>query len=105
MRTTVQQDTIQLLGLLIALESLPAYDPARFETTDGFDNPDCTNAKRAGFATEALATFQKACHMNEEPDVAASDLICDLLHFLHSLDYEPNKLLKTALTNFIAEAG
>lgn len=105
MNTPSQQDTFYLPELLIALESLPAHEPTRFETTDGLDNPDCTNAKRAGFTTEALAAFQKACHMNEEPDVAAADLICDLLHFVHSLDFKPKEVLETALTNFIAEAG
>lgn len=100
-----RQDTSNLLRLIFALDSLPAHESTRFETTDEFDNPDCTNGKRAGFTIEALSAFQKACQMNEKPGVAVADLICDLLHFVHSLDYNPNEVLKAALTNFIAEAG
>jgi hypothetical protein len=98
-------DPSSLDELVKNLDLLPSHDPDRFETLDGYDNPDCTNRMRAGFTIDALAAFQKACHMDEEPDVAASDLICDLLHFVHSLDYSPKDVLESALTNFNAEAG
>jgi hypothetical protein len=95
-----------LLGnLLFSLEFLPAHDPKRFESIDGCDEPNCTNRMRAELAIDALAAFQRACHMNEEANVAAADLICDLLHFVHSLNYSPIYVIESALTHFIAEAG
>lgn len=98
-------DLDQFYDLVKNLNQLPSYDRNRFETLDGYDNPNCNNLMRAGFTIEALAVFQKACHMNEEPNVAVSDLICDLLHLVHSLDFNPKNVLENALTNFLAEAG
>jgi hypothetical protein len=98
-------DPSSLDELVKNLALLPPHNPDRFETTDGYDNPNCTNGMRAGFTIDALAAFQKACNMSEEPDVAVADLICDLLHFVHSLDYSPQDVLENALTDFIAEAG
>ena len=98
-------DPYSLGELVKNQDSLPPHDPDRFESLDGYDDPNCTNVMRAGFTIEALATFQKTCHMNEEPDVAVADLICDLLHLVHSLDYRPKDVLEVALGNFIVEAG
>ncbi len=98
-------DPSSLAELVRNLDLLPSHVPDRFETLDGCDNPDCNNMMRAGFTIDALAAFQKACHMIEEPDFAVADLICDLLHFVHSLDYSPKDVLERALTHFIAEAG
>lgn len=106
MNTTVPSSgDSELIELAAQLDSLPPHDPNRFETLDGYDNPSCTNGKRAGFTIEALAVFEKACHMQEETDVAAGDLIGDLLHLVHSQGHDPKGVLKAALTNFIAEAG
>lgn len=94
-----------LKNLIGNLELLPPHDPDRFESIDGYDNPNCTNMKRAGFTIDALAVFQKACHMDEMPEVAVGDLICDLLHLVHSLHLSPKDVLERALNHFIAEAG
>ena len=85
---------------------LPPHDPDRSATTDGLDNPDCTNGMRADFAAEALDVFQRACHMvGEDPDVASADLICDLLHHVHGHGYNPIEVLENAVVHFAAEAG
>lgn len=94
-----------LTDLLAALATLPAHDPARHQTTDGLDNPRCTNAHRAEFAAQALHTFQQACAMVEAIDTAASDLICDLFHLLHANKHDPNPTLQSALHSFLCEAG
>ena len=91
--------------LLACLSSLPAHEEDRFETVDGYDNPDCTNGLRAQFARAALETFQQACHMKEAPDTASADLICDLLHLVHAEGFEPLQILESALAHFAAEAG
>jgi hypothetical protein len=69
------------------------------------DNPDCDNRKRAGFASAALSVFQEACHMNEETDIAAGDLICDLLHLVHDYGSKPQRVIEIALDSFVAEAA
>lgn len=96
---------VSISELVLSLDLLPSYDPDRFESLDGYDNPNCTNKMRAGFTTEALDIYEQTCVMNEEPDVAISDLIADLLHLVHSSGYSPKEVLEKALTNFIAEAG
>jgi|GEM_PF-2208738 len=98
-------DSSSLVDLVKDLDLLPAHDPDRFESLDGYDDPNCTNKRRAGFTIDALAVFQNACHMDEAPPVAVADLICNLLHFVHSLDCSPKGVLENALINFIAEAG
>jgi hypothetical protein len=85
---------------------LAAHDPDRSATTDGLDNPDCTNGMRADWAAKALEVFQRACQMEgEDADVAAADLICDLLHHVHGQGYDPEEVLENGLRHFEAEAG
>ena len=91
-------EQIQLLG------SIPPHDPNRHETNDGLDNHNCTNGMRVNFTVDALKVFQKTCYMDEETEVATSDLICDLLHLVHSLGCNPKNVLESALTHFLAEA-
>ena len=43
--------------------------------------------------------------MDEDFEVATSDLICDLLHLVHSVDGSPKEVIESALFSFIAEAG
>jgi hypothetical protein len=94
-----------LTDILAALATVPAHDPARYQTTDGLDTPRCTNAHRAEFAARALCAFQQACAMDEAIDTATSDLICDLLHLLHANNHDPLPTLQTALHSFLCEAG
>jgi hypothetical protein len=98
-------DPSSLYKLVEKLDYLPSHSPERFETIDGYDDPTCSNRIRVSFAVQALAIFQEACHMLDETDVAAADLISDLLHLVHSLHCSPKDVLETALTNFVAEAG
>jgi hypothetical protein len=93
------------LSLLADFADIPTHDPARYETSDGFDNPSCTNGDRAAFATEALDTFQKICNMEEDVETAASDLICDLLHLLHANNRDPVSVLRNGIHGFLCEAG
>lgn len=106
MSTSSSNPSIVEIGqLLDCLASLPAHEGDRFETRDGYDNPDCTNGMRANFARAALETFQQACHMEESIDTASADLICDLLHLAHAEGFEPLQILESALGHFAAEAG
>jgi hypothetical protein len=90
---------------LAKIRQIQPYDSYRWETTDGLDNPDCTNGVRVDFAAKALDSFQNACGMNEAVDIATADLIGDLLHLVHSFGYEPLAILESALEHFSAEAG
>lgn len=91
--------------LLADLAAIPPHDPARYETTDGFDNPTCTNGERASLAAEVLDTFQEICDMDEDVETAASDLICDLLHLLHANNIDPLPVLQRGIHAFLCEAG
>lgn len=91
--------------LLADLATIPAHDPSRYETTDGFDNPRCTNGDRASFAHEALDAFQKICNMDEDLEIASSDLICDLLHLLHAHNRSSLPVIHNAIHAFLCEAG
>jgi hypothetical protein len=106
MRTQqASSDTDSLFERIQSLDLLPPHDPDRYETTDGLDDPNCTNRMRANFSIASLEVFQKTCDMNDEIEVATGDLICDLLHLVHSLRSNPKDVLESALTNFLAEAG
>ena len=94
-----------LQPLLAGLATIPAHDPARYETTDGFENPNCTNGARATFAVEALDSFQKTCGMDEDLETAAADLICDLLHLLHANNQAPLPVLHRGIHGFLCEAA
>jgi hypothetical protein len=102
---TNESERDEFLRMLAELPTIPAHDPDRFETTDGLDNPKCTNGDRALFAAEALMSFQKACHMVEDVETAASDLICDLLHLLHANNRDLLSVLRIGISDFLYEAG
>jgi len=91
--------------LLAGFAKIPEHDPSRYETTDGLDNARCTNGHRALFAAEALDSFQSVCGMDENVDTAVSDLICDLLHLLHSKNCDPSSSLRNGIEGFLCEAG
>ncbi len=90
--------------MLSELETIPAHDPDRYETTDGLDNPNCTNGERAEMALQSLDCFQNACGMDEDVLTAASDLVCNLLHLVHSRGFEPRHVLQNGLGSFLCEA-
>lgn len=94
----------EFLTMLSELHSVPTHNPDRYETTDGADNPDCTNGDRAEMALEALDCFQEACSMTEEVDTAAADLVCALLHLVHSRGFDPQLVLQYGLGHFLCEA-
>ena len=100
-----ESDRNEFLTMLSELQTIPAHDPDRYETTDGTDNPDCTNGDRADIALEALDYFQEACSMTEDVDTAASDLVCALLHLVHSRGFDLRLVLQNGLGNFLCEAG
>ena len=43
--------------------------------------------------------------MKEDVDTAASDLVCDLLHLIHSRGFDPRLVLQNGLGHFLSEAG
>jgi len=69
------------------------------------DNPDCTNGVRAFMALKALERFQEVCDMVEEIDTAASDLICDLLHLVHSRNLDLQFVLENGINSFLCEVS
>ena len=100
--SSIEEELLQTIG---KLSLLPPHDPSRYETTDGFENPSCTNADRASLAAAALDTFQKSCGMSEDVTTAAADLICDLLHLVHANQQNPSEVLHSAIQHFLCEAG
>lgn len=94
-----------LVNILADLTEIPVHDPSRYETTDGFENPKCTNGNRALLAANALKAFQEACGMDENVETAASDLICDLLHLLHANDRDLIPVFRNGIQGFLCEAG
>ncbi len=95
----------EFLTMLSELQGIPAHDPDRFETTDGLDNPGCTNGDRAEMALEALDCFQEACSMTDNVKTAASDLVCALLHLVHSRGFDVQLVLQNGIGHFLCEAG
>lgn len=94
-----------LQSLIAGLAVVPSHDPTRFETTDGFDNPKCTNKDRASYAAAALESFQEICGMEEDVETAVSDLISDLFHLLHANNRDPLTVLHHGIHAFLCEAG
>lgn len=93
------------LALLAKLDQIPAHDPARYATTDGLDNPECTNGDRVLFAVVALDSFQNACGMVENLETAASDFVCDLMHLLHANAINILPVLNNGIGAFLVESG
>lgn len=89
--------------MLESLTSIPPHDPERYAATDGLDNPGCTNGDRAASVQEALDCFQCTCGMEEDIDTAASDLICNLLHLVHSQGHDPREIFQNGLGNYLCE--
>jgi hypothetical protein len=104
MDTLISQPHISdFVKMLERLTSIPAHDPRRYETTDGLDNPGCINGDRGARAKLALDCFQIACGMEEEVDTASADLICNLLHLVHSEGHDPRIVLQRGLGHFLCE--
>ncbi len=94
-----------LSTLIKQLTILPPHNPVRYETTDGLDDPACTNGWRVAQAMEALGAFQSENNCGEDDACATADLICNLLHYAHSNGHDLSEVLVSALRNFLAEAG
>jgi hypothetical protein len=90
---------------LTLLHSLPPHDPARFQTTDGLDEPDRTNGFRAEEAKAALIAIHGFSSYEQDADCSITDQITNLLHLAHAEGYDVRQTLETALQNFLAEAG
>ena len=94
-----------LITLIKQLTNLPPHNSIRYETIDGLDDCACTNGWRAEQAMKALGAFQGENNYGEDDASATADLICNLLHYAHSIGHEPSEVLMSALGNFLAEAG
>jgi hypothetical protein len=90
---------------LTLLHSLPPHDPARFQTTDGLDEPVRTNGVRAEEAKAALIAMDGLSSHEQDRDCSITDQITNLLHLVHAEGYDVRQTLETALQNFLAEAG
>lgn len=106
MNTSSHIDSDKMTELVARMTRIPAHNPRRYETTDGFEDPKCTNGDRAAMAAESLAGFQKSCGMtSEEVDIVAADLVCDLLHLVHAHHCNPLEVLQSGIRHFLSEAG
>lgn len=85
--------------------NLPPHAPARVVATDGFFDPDCSNGMRAESARAAVEYYQNSRGMDEDAVLNTTDLITDLLHYLHSLGDDPLMVLQKAGEYFEREAG
>lgn len=82
-------------------DDFPPHDPNRWQTTDNFDDETRTNGQRAAEGEQSL-TGSQASRRHEED---YSDLITNILHLAHSEEHDPARIIRTATTNFQAEAG
>lgn len=92
-------------SLRAEMMNLPIHCPQRFETIEGFGDPTWNNSKRRGIGEALLEEFTRITTVENEIDVAASDLICDVLHFVHASGSNAQKIVGNAIDNFVAEAG
>jgi hypothetical protein len=90
---------------LTLLRSLPPHDPARFQTTDGLDEPDRTNGFRAEEAKASLIAIHGFSSYEQDKACSITDQITNLLHLAHAEGHDVRQTLETALQNFLAEAG
>ena len=90
---------------LTLLRSLPPHDPARYQTTDGLDEPDRTNSLRAEEAKAALIAIHGLSSYEQDTDCSITDQITNFLHLAHAEGHEVRQTMETALQNFLAEAG
>jgi hypothetical protein len=88
-----------------ARHTLPPHDPTRYQTTDGFDEPDRTNGVRAEEAKAALMAIHGLSAYEQDRDCVISDQISNLLHLAHAEGLNVTQTWETALRNFLAEAG
>jgi hypothetical protein len=88
----------------VSVADLPPHDPTRYETTDGSEDPRCTNGDRATVAAASLAAFQISCGMTEDVETAAADLICNLLHLVYAQRSDPLDVLQSGIRHFLCEA-
>jgi len=86
------------------LHSLPPHDPIRFQTTDGFDEPDRTNGMRAEEAKAALVAILGLSAYEKDRDCSICDQITNLLHLAHAEGLNVTQTWEMALQNFCAEA-
>ncbi len=85
--------------------NIPQHDPSRFLTTDGFFDSQSNNGMRSECAKAAVKFYQVSREMDDEAVVNTTDLITDLLHYLHSLGEDPLMVLQKAGECFEREAG
>lgn len=84
------------------LKNFPPHEPDRFLAVDGLDaDPAMTNRKRA----EWVGRHMSVNFLWSEDESDFSDLICNLLHHVHSRGFDPADILSSAANNFAAEAG
>jgi deoxyribodipyrimidine photolyase len=93
-----------LSTLLADFPQIPAHDPIRYQTTDGFDEPDRTNGERAEEARVALVAIHGLSSYEQDRDCVISDQISNLLHLAHAEGLNLTQTWETALRNFLAEA-
>ena len=70
-----------------------------------------TNAERAAWAHNALATFTAQAFGGEHPDAmnvddleaAVTDLICDLLHLAERSGFDPQRVVERANSHYRTE--
>ena len=90
---------------LASLHKLPPHNSARYQTTDGLDEPDRTNGLRAEEAKAAFIAIHGFSSYEQDTDCSITDQITNLLHLAHAEGYDVRQTLETALQNFLAEAG
>jgi hypothetical protein len=91
--------------MLEQLTILPPHDPARFQTTDGLDDPVRTNGLRAEEARTALIAIHGLSSYEQDQDCLITDQISNLLHLAHAEGLNVTQTWETALRNFLGEAG
>lgn len=85
--------------------NIPPHDPDLIVPTDGFENSSWTNGNRADAARQAIEYFGQQRGMDMDEETLSIDLLTDILHFLHSMEIDPETSVNMAMMHFEAEAN
>jgi hypothetical protein len=83
--------------------NLPCHNPDLVVATDGFWDSDASNGLRASSAIAAVEFYRRKREFQADDVIVATDLITDLLHYLHSVGEDPIRELEKAKSYFVAE--
>jgi len=82
-----------------------SYNEKRYQTSDGIEDSKQTNGIRVLCAAKAIEAAVREGLLGGDPATMASDLICNILHYVHSHGETPHTIILRSYEAFEAEAG